>query len=80
MSDRDAAPLLARVFGNPNASQSDVEALIDRMVSSGAKQRVEERIEALLAAADAALESAPFSPDARTLLRGAALALSHREK
>jgi geranylgeranyl diphosphate synthase type I len=79
-SDAESAPLLARAFGNPEALPADADALIARMVASGAKRRVEERIDVLLEKASAALDNAPFGPSARVLLRGAAQALSHREK
>jgi hypothetical protein len=50
------------------------------MVTSGAKGRVEGRIETLLRQSMAALDAAGFSPTARDLLRGAAQTLGHREK
>ena len=79
-SDAGAAPLLARAFGKADAAVTDIEALIERMVTSGAKQRVEKRIDALLAQAATALETAPLSPEAKDLLAGAAWTLGHREK
>jgi len=78
--DHDTRNLLSRAFGKPDAPAADLEALVDRIVSSGAKRRVEERIDALLSEAMAALESAPFSRASRELLRGAADTLVHREK
>ena len=74
------ASLIAKGFGQPDAHAADVEALVDRIVSSGARCRVDERIDALLAEAMAALAAAPISHDARQLLRGAAFTLGHREK
>jgi geranylgeranyl diphosphate synthase, type I len=78
--DVEASTLLARAFGNPHASQPDTDLLVSRMVSSGAKRRVEERIDVLLGQAAAALDLVPIRPAARELLRGAAHALSHRER
>ena len=71
--------LLARAFGRADAAPADVDALVLRIESSGAKRRVDERIEALLSQAMVALERAPLSSGARELLRGAALTLGHRE-
>jgi geranylgeranyl diphosphate synthase, type I len=79
-SDSGSADLLARAFGNPEATTADMEALALRMLTSGAKGRVEDRIEALLRQAMAALDGARLSPTARDLLRGAAHTLGHREK
>ena len=56
--------LLARAFGKADAAPADVDALIVRIESSGAKRRVDERIEALLSQAMVALERAR-SPPAR---------------
>jgi geranylgeranyl diphosphate synthase type I len=75
----ETAVLLARGFGKADADPADVEALVDRLMTSGAKHRVEQRIDALLAEAVAILNVAPLPPAARDLLRGAACALGHRE-
>ncbi len=74
------ASLVARTFGEASASPRDVQALVDLLVSSGARARVEGRIEALLAQSMAALDAAPISPDGRALLRSAAHTLVRREK
>jgi geranylgeranyl diphosphate synthase type I len=79
-ADPESAALLARAFGNPDADPVDTEALVGRMVRSGAKQRVEDRIEELLGKASGALDNPSIGGRARDLLRGAAHALSHREK
>jgi geranylgeranyl diphosphate synthase type I len=50
------------------------------MVSSGAKRRVEDRIDALLRQAMTALDAAPLASGPRELLRGAAEMLGHRDK
>lgn len=75
-----SAELLARAFGRADASAADVDALVHQIVASGARRRVEERIEVLLGQAIAALDAAPLRDDARELLRGAAHTLGHREK
>jgi geranylgeranyl diphosphate synthase type I len=74
------AALLERAFGRAEASDRDLEALAHRIAESGAKKRVEDRIDALLAEALRVLGDAPFSGKARTLLAGAAYTLGHREK
>jgi geranylgeranyl diphosphate synthase type I len=80
MIDTASADLVARAFGKSDATTADIEALARRMVTSGAKGRVEGRIETLLRQSMAALDAAGFSPTARDLLRGAAQTLGHREK
>jgi geranylgeranyl diphosphate synthase type I len=80
MMDTASADLVARAFGKADATTADIEALALRMVTSGAKARVEGRIETLLRQAMGALDAARFSPMARDLLRGAAQTLGHREK
>jgi geranylgeranyl diphosphate synthase type I len=72
--------LLARGFGKVDASTEDIEALAEHIVTSGAKRRVDDRIEALLEQSMAALAAAPVSLRARELLRGAAYTLGRREK
>jgi geranylgeranyl diphosphate synthase type I len=79
-SDTGAAELMGRAFGRADATVADMEALAQRMVSSGAKAKVERRIETLLAEAMTALDAAVIAPGARELLRGAAHTLGHREK
>ena len=79
-SDPATAALLKRAFGKVDAAAADLDALIERIVSSGAKRRVEARIEVLLSQSMAALDAAPISGGSRDLLRGAAHTLGHREK
>jgi geranylgeranyl diphosphate synthase type I len=79
-TDAASAQLLARAFGRADATTEDVEALAQRIASSGAKARVEGRIVALVQQAMTALDAAPFTPTSRELLRGAAHTLGHREK
>jgi geranylgeranyl diphosphate synthase type I len=75
----EASALLSRVLGKPDASASDLAALVDVLVSSGAKRTVEARIDELVAEAMRALDALPIHEEARALLRGAADALGHRE-
>jgi geranylgeranyl diphosphate synthase type I len=78
--DAATGALLQRAFGRADATPADLDALVERILSSGAKGRVEARIETLLAESMAALDAAPISPASRELLRGAAHTLGHREK
>jgi geranylgeranyl diphosphate synthase type I len=77
--DRSARPLLDRVLGVADAPDEEVAALIGKLVSSGARARVEARATALLAEARAALEALPVPEEGRALLRGAVEALAGRE-
>ncbi len=77
--DPAVASVLEAGFGRADAAESDVDALADRIVSSGAKARVEQRIDALLAEALWALDRSPLPAPARDLLRGAAHTLGHRD-
>jgi geranylgeranyl diphosphate synthase, type I len=79
-SDSESGELFARAFGRADATAKDVEVFVERIVSSGAKRKVEERIEVLLSKAMAALDAAPLAADTRELLRGAAYTLGYREK
>jgi geranylgeranyl diphosphate synthase type I len=78
-SSPDTAALLSRAFGKRDASAADVEALVEKMVSSGARRRVEEQIEALVKRGLSALDGGALAPSARELLAGAAHTLTHRE-
>ncbi len=68
-----------RVLGVQGASAADVAHLIERLVASGAKQRVEDRLSALLAEARALLAEIPVTSGGRRLLEGAVMALGVRE-
>ena len=78
-NDAEAQRLLARVLGVEDAPDVEVEALVTRMVTSGAKQRVEARLDALLAEATTALNAVPLDGSARQILLGSVLALGNRE-
>jgi geranylgeranyl diphosphate synthase type I len=77
--DAEAAKLLPRVLGVESASDADVDALVERMVSSGAKARVEARRSALVAQASAEIDRLPIDGDGKHLLHEAASALAARE-
>jgi geranylgeranyl diphosphate synthase type I len=78
--DRDAERLLPRVLGVSDAPDEEVQALIARIVASGAKAKVEARIDALVGEAREVVARAPFAADARVVLLGLAKALGDREK
>ncbi|HSQ64456.1 MAG TPA: polyprenyl synthetase family protein [Polyangiaceae bacterium] len=78
--DRHSAQLLPRVLGVIDAPDEEVDALIRRMVDSGAKARVEARLAALLADARAGIERLPLRAEGKALLQGAVDALLGREK
>ncbi len=78
-SDRHASQLLPRVLGVGDAPDEEVDALLRRMIDSGAKARVEARLEALLAEARAGVERLSIRPDGKALLAGAIDALAGRE-
>jgi geranylgeranyl diphosphate synthase, type I len=75
-----AAKELLRVVGDPDAPMSKLDALAAYLVSSGTRDRVEARIETLVARARAALDSPAIPEAARSLLSGAIPALVHRER
>jgi geranylgeranyl diphosphate synthase, type I len=74
-----AAADLLRAVGDPDASTAQLEAVATYLTQSGARARVEARIEALLADARAALRSPSVPEAARLLLSGAIPALGRRE-
>jgi geranylgeranyl diphosphate synthase type I len=77
--DEGAAGLMG-VVGDLDAAPAKLEALAAYLVRSGARARVEARIEALLAQARSALLAPSIPPHARPLLMGAIPALGHRER
>ncbi|WP_394839181.1 polyprenyl synthetase family protein [Pendulispora rubella] len=72
--------ILDRVLGRADADPADVARVMARMVESGARARVEDRLAALLAEASAALDAAPIEAEARDALHGAVLALGVRNQ
>ncbi|MCL2724576.1 MAG: polyprenyl synthetase family protein [Polyangiaceae bacterium] len=77
--DAAAEAQLARVLGNADASHAELEALVRTMEQSGARSRVEARVEDLLLEARRALETIhlPWAPG-RAWLSGAICALGER--
>jgi geranylgeranyl diphosphate synthase type I len=70
---------LAKVLGNPRASNADVRRALDAIERSGARDAVEARIEALVRRGLRALGPA-ITREGRELLTGAALALTARRR
>ncbi len=77
--DTHGSHLLARVLGVSDAPDEEVAAVSRRMVESGARARVEARVDALIEEALGALEDPAVPPALRHALAGAAAALGHRE-
>jgi geranylgeranyl diphosphate synthase type I len=72
-------PMLEKVLGDKNASREDVDALVRAMTASGARARVEKRLEELLAEARAALDAIDLpSAAGKRWLAGAVAALGER--
>src|SRR5262249_44287837 len=78
-SDAEAQKLLPRVLGVADAKDADVDALIARMLSSGAKARVEARRAQLVAQASAGADRLAIDSEGKRLLHEAASALARRE-
>lgn len=77
--DASAEALLAKTFGKTDATDADLAAVVRAMETSGAKARVEARVEELLAEARVALERAKLtSTQGRRWLAGAIRALGER--
>ena len=80
VADDPRGAALFRELGLPGARDEDIDAFAAYLVSSGARARVEARIEVLLDRATRALD-APCIPEAvRRPLLGAVLTLGHRER
>jgi geranylgeranyl diphosphate synthase type I len=78
LRDPAALPLL-RSVGDPRVSDDKLEALAAYLIESGARARVEARIEGLLSEASDALSAPSIPQAARALLGGAIPALGRRE-
>ena len=78
--DAEGRRLLPRVFGVDDASADEVKAVVARMISSGARARVEARLLALMRQSAAALEPLELVAAGKEVLRGAVLALGERER
>jgi geranylgeranyl diphosphate synthase type I len=70
--------LLAESLGNPDAGPAEFDALRDLLEGTGARVRVEERIEEQTALARAAIAAAPIADDARAALDALAVAATTR--
>lgn len=75
-----ARSLLQRVLGNPSAQECDVQALLNIMVESGAKARIERRIEELTEESRRALRSGGSALADTEILGQAVDALAQRRK
>lgn len=70
--------LLGELLGNPDAGADEFQALRDLLVSTGARDRVEERITQRTALAREAIAEAPMAEDARAALDALAVAATTR--
>jgi len=77
--DARARELLPRVLGKRDAADADVDALLERMITSGAKTRVEARRAELVAQASAEIDRLAIDSEGKRLLHEAAAALAKRE-
>lgn len=69
---------LTRVLGNAAATDAEVAAAAELLVTSGVKARVEQRLGGLVAQAEAALGSPALGSEGRQLLLDLAKILAHR--
>ena len=76
--DADGRKLLARV-GAGDLEETEIEALQDVFVASGAVDEVEARIDTLVDQATRALDDSPLTPAARELLRDLAFYVAWRD-
>ena len=72
--------LVTRVLGVSGAPSGDIERVVERFTSSGAKARVESKLHALLEDAQARLARMVLAPEAQAILAGAVSALGEREQ
>jgi geranylgeranyl diphosphate synthase, type I len=77
--DAAAKALLPRVLGVADAKDADVDALVARMIASGAKARVEARRAELVAQASTEIDRLAIAAEGKRLLHEAAAALAKRE-
>ncbi|HEU0256952.1 MAG TPA: polyprenyl synthetase family protein [Microbacteriaceae bacterium] len=70
---------LDSVLGNPKASDEDIRAMQDAIVTCGAVRELERRVESHLARASDALEGAPFDEASVGRLREIARSAVHRD-
>jgi geranylgeranyl diphosphate synthase type I len=77
-ADAAGRRLLAESLGDPEAGRQELDALRGLLESTGARQRVEERIAERTALARTAIAEAPIAEDARTALDALAVAATSR--
>lgn len=77
IAEADRGPL-TRVLGRADATDAEIREAMAFLTSSGARARVESRLDALMRDADGALEAAPISDEGKTLLRSIALKIAQR--
>ena len=77
--DEGSRRALSRALGRADASEDDVRAAIEGLRASGARERVEGRIAALVGASATALDRGGFTTRGRALLAQAIHALTERE-
>jgi geranylgeranyl diphosphate synthase type I len=77
-TDDAGRALLGRVLGDPTADAAALDAVRDLMRSTGALERVEDRITTQTATAREAIAEAPVLDDARAALDALAVAATTR--
>ena len=80
LRDPRAAAAVGAVLGRGDASATEVSAAVRAIDDCGARHVVEDRIATLVTEARGALARAELAPAGRTLLEGAASALTERER
>ncbi|MGY2084494.1 polyprenyl synthetase family protein [Blastococcus sp. SYSU DS0539] len=78
VADDAGRRLLGQLLGNPDAGPEEFEALRALLVSTGARDRVEQRITVSTARARDAIAEAPIADDARAALDALAVAATTR--
>jgi geranylgeranyl diphosphate synthase type I len=69
----------ARVFGRADAADADVSAAVEQLLAHGIRDRVEARIEALVAETGSVLDHLELTGKGRDLFSSAVVALTHRQ-
>jgi geranylgeranyl diphosphate synthase type I len=69
----------ARVFGRADAADADVSAAVEQLLTLGIRDRVEARIDALVADTRSVLDHLELTAKGRELFSGAVVALTHRQ-
>lgn len=74
----EQARTLDRVLGDARATDAEIAEATDVLIASGARERLEARMDGLLKQADAALGGAPLTPNGTGVLRTLAQSLVQR--